>query len=82
MHPERPTYVSSDLVDEQPLSPSHLLYGRTSMSLNYPDERPEEAETSVTRDTLSRHSQSVQQFTLLDQIEERVSNLTQGVSSL
>ena len=47
---DRPlTYVSSDPVDKEPLSPSYLLYGRTITSLNYPDERPEEAETRVTQ---------------------------------
>ena len=53
------TYVSSDQVDEEPLTPSHLLYGRIITSLNY----TEEADTSVKRNTFSRHSQRVQQFT-------------------
>ena len=61
---DRPlTDVSSEPVDEAPLSRSHLLYGRTITSLNYPDEHPEEAETSVTHDTLSRRSQRVLQIT-------------------
>ena len=33
------TYVSSAPADEQPLKPSHLLYGRTITSLTYPNER-------------------------------------------
>ena len=34
---DRPlTYVSSDPLDEDPLSPSHLLYGRTIVALPYP----------------------------------------------
>ncbi|MES9974415.1 MAG: DUF1759 domain-containing protein [Candidatus Thiodiazotropha sp.] len=61
---DRPlTYVSSDPVDEQPLSPSHLLYGRPITSFNHPDERPEEVETNVTRDTLKGRSQRVHQIT-------------------
>lgn len=61
---DRPlNYKSSDPVDEQPLSPSHLLYCRTITSLIHSDEHPEEVETNVTRDTLKRRSQHVQQIT-------------------
>ena len=59
---DRPsTYVSSDPVDEPPLTPSHLLYGRTITSLSYPDERPDEAEMNVTQNTLQKRSERVQQ---------------------
>ena len=57
------TYMSSDPADEQPLTPSHLLYGRTITSLTYPDERSDEAEMIVKRDTLNQRSQRVQQIT-------------------
>ena len=61
---DRPlTYVSSDPANEQPLTPSHLLYGRTITSLTYPDERSDEAEMIVKRDTLNQRSQRVQQIT-------------------
>ena len=61
---DRPlTYVSSVPADEQPLTTSHLLYGRTITSLTYPDERSDEAEMIVKRDTLNQRSQRVQQIT-------------------
>ena len=56
------TYVSSDPADEQPLTPAHLLYGRTITSSTYPDERPDEAEMIFTRDTINQLSQHVQQI--------------------
>ena len=56
-------YVSTDSVDGEPFTSSHLLYGRTITSSTYPDERPKEAGTNVTRDTFNKCSQRVQQIT-------------------
>ena len=36
------TYVSSDILDPEPLTPSHLLYGRRIQSVPHPLHDPEE----------------------------------------
>ncbi|XP_069135112.1 uncharacterized protein [Argopecten irradians] len=46
---DRPlTYVPSDLLDEDPITPSHLLHGRKLSSLPYPISNTEDIQTSTT----------------------------------
>ena len=69
MSNDRPlTYVSPDLTDPQPLTPSHLLYGRRIRSVPHPLDDPEEFEdlTYVTensmRQRVDKYSQLINQF--------------------
>jgi len=64
---DRPlTYLSSDLTDLKPLTPSHLLYGRpvpnpldSPVDLNDPDFQVGE---STVRQTVNRQTKLIQQF--------------------
>ena len=56
-------YVSSDPVDEEALTLSHLFYRRRITSVSYPDERVDETETNITHGMVNRRSQHVQQMT-------------------
>ena len=60
------TYVSSDPLDEDPLSPSHLLYGRTIVSLPYPVRDSSGSTKDLTHYSANKlyntQSQCIQQF--------------------
>ena len=66
---DRPlTYVSPDLTDPQPLTPSHLLYGRRIRSVPHPLDDPEELEDltyingSNMRRRVDQHTQLINRF--------------------
>jgi hypothetical protein len=52
---DRPlTYVSSDPLDEDPLTPSHFLYGRRVTSPTIPDDMPTLIHDNPTHESVKR----------------------------
>ena len=67
---DRPlTYVSSGEVDLEPLTPSHLLYGRRVTQLPYSEDLELPVQSGLTKETLSRRARHLR--TLINNFRER-----------
>ena len=62
------TYISPDLSDPEPLTPSHLLFGRRIGQVPHVLNKPEELEDptyisdNVMREKINKHSMAIEKF--------------------
>ena len=79
---DRPlTYASSDLADPEPLTPSHLLYGRRIQMVPHDLEDPANVDDpDFLTSSMIRNQVDKQKWIILDTLEERISHVVERVS--